>query len=243
MWNLPFKNDAFRPFLDALSESRNLAPLTLEDVEGTPIGLRIQPMVFRDQHEWNALILLSGILSHPEFQNWWSSQVISNAQLINLKETSADMLADFRNSALERLFLGIFAIFIVLSFGLKSPAKAFMALIPVVLAICLTTAILSAIGERLSLFHLIALLLTTGIGIDYSLFFQRRETLATGQHQITSALIICVISTVTVFGILATSSIPVLHSIGLTVALGAPLCFLLALSSSNAGYLFHKNQE
>ena len=241
--NLPFKQDAFSPFLDALSASRKLAPLTLEDIAGTPAGLRTQPMVFKDQHEWNALILLSGIHSHAEFRNWWSSQQISNAQLISLKETSADMLAQFRNSTLERLLLGIVAIFILLSFGLKSPTKALMALIPVILAVCLTTAMLAAIGERLSLFHLVALLLTTGIGIDYSLFFQRRETLDAGRQHITNALIICVISTVTVFGILATSSIPVLHSIGLTVALGAPLCFILALSSSSAGYLFHKNQE
>jgi predicted exporter len=104
--------------------------------------------------------------------------------------------------------------------------------LPILIAIGLTSTLLGAMGERLSLFHLIALLLTAGIGIDYSLFFHHGENQETQRLHIMHALLVCAASTVTVFGMLAASPIPVLHSIGITVTTGAPLCFLLALAAS-----------
>ncbi len=58
-----------------------------------------------------------------------------------------------------------------------------------------------------------------GIGIDYSLFFSRPAPL-TDRRNTAHALLVCAISTLTVFGILAFSRLPVLHAIGLTVFLG-----------------------
>ena len=234
MQGLPFRQEAFTAFLQALSQSRELPPLSFDEAEATPIGLRIQAMMFESGGEWNAITLLSGIDSPADFQAWWSRQALPGSLLINLKDTSSGMLAEFRDNALVRLLLGILIIFAVLSFGLKSLQKALAVLLPVVLAACLTTALLGAIGERLSLFHLVALLLTAGIGIDYSLFFQRRRTQAATRTHITHALVICAISTTTVFAILATSPIPVLHAVGLTVCIGVPLCFALALAAASS---------
>ncbi len=201
-------------------------------MEGTPTGLRIQPLLFRDETGWKALILLSGITSSAAFRDWWQQQDLKDAQLIDLKQASATLLTEFRNSSLERVLLGITAILLVLSLGLRSLTAALRVLLPILLAIGLTSALLGAMGERLTLFHLIALLLTAGIGIDYSLFFHRRESQGTERLRIMHALLVCAVSTVTVFGMLAASPIPVLHSIGMTVTLGVPLCFLLALASS-----------
>ena len=233
MQGLPYKQEAFAPFLAALSESRALPPLGPDEVEGTPTGLRIQPLLFSDETGWKALTLLSGISSSADFRNWWQQQDLKDAQLIDLKQASATLLTEFRNSTLERLLLGIAAILLILSLGLQSISAALRILLPILLAIGLTSTLLGAMGERLTLFHLIALLLTTGIGIDYSLFFHRRESQDTEQLSILHALLVCTVSTATVFGLLATSSIPVLHSIGITVTIGTPLCFLLALAASS----------
>jgi len=229
---LPFRQDAFAPFLGAIKESRTLPPLELVDVEGTPTGLRIQPLLFRDETGWNALILLSGITASTDFRDWWQQQGLMDAELVDLKQASATLLAEFRNSTLERLILGIVVILLILSLGLRSAAAALRILLPILLAIGLTATLLGAMGERLSLFHLIALLLTAGIGIDYSLFFHRGESRNAERLCIMHALLVCAVSTVTVFGILAVSTIPVLHSIGITVTIGVPLCFLLALAAS-----------
>ena len=233
MQGLPFRQEAFAPFLTALSESRALPPLAPGDVEGTPTGLRIQPLLFSDETGWKALILLSGITPGTDFRNWWQQQGLKDAQLIDLKQASATLLTEFRNSTLERLLLGIVAILLVLSLGLRSATAPLRVILPILLAIGLTSALLGAMGERLSLFHLIALLLTAGIGIDYSLFFHRHESQVAERLRILHALLVCAVSTVTVFGLLAASPIPVLHSIGITVTIGTPLCFLLALAASS----------
>jgi predicted exporter len=236
MQGLPFREDAFAPFLTALAESRALPPLGINDVTGTPTGLSIQPLLYNDETGWKALILLSGIAAGSGFRDWWQQQGIPAAQLIDLKQTSATLLTEFRNSALERLLLGIAAILLVLSLGLRSATAALRVTLPILLAISLGSALLGVMGERLSLFHLIALLLSAGIGIDYSLFFQRRESRGTDQPGITHALLVCAVSTVTVFAILASSSVPVLHAIGITVTTGVPLCFLLAVAASRYRY-------
>jgi predicted exporter len=235
MQGLPFRQDAFEPFLETLTESRSLPPLTLREVAGTPIGVRTESLLFSDGQSWKSLLLLSGLDSSSEFLDWWNQQSPANAGFLDLKQVSDDMLAQFRDSALERLALGILAILLILAVGLRSARRAFLTLLPVLVATGLTAALLGGIGERLSLFHLIAMLLTAGIGIDYSLFFQRKESGVPERLATLHALLVCAVSTVTVFGILATSPIPVLRAIGITVAIGVPWCFLLSLVSARPG--------
>ena len=66
-------------------------------------------------------------------------------------------------------------------------------------------AILRLTGELLSLFHLVSLLLVVGISIDYGLFFSRGDTDAGMRGRTFHGLMVCMLSTVSVFGILATS--------------------------------------
>jgi predicted exporter len=87
-------------------------------------------------------------------------------------------------------------------------------------------------GERLSLFHLVSLLLVLGISLDYSLFFGRegdsRETRVRTAH----ALSVCALSTIGVFALLTLSSIPVLDAIGKTVGIGTVCGYSMAFALS-----------
>jgi predicted exporter len=80
---------------------------------------------------------------------------------------------------------------------------------------------LLSIGERLSLFHLVSLLLVIGIGLNYALFFNRPFTDDADRRRTLLSLTVCIIATLSAFGALAFSRTPVLHAIGLTVSLGA----------------------
>jgi predicted exporter len=106
--------------------------------------------------------------------------------------------------------------------------------LPVILAIAMTTALLYWSGVQLSLFHLVSLMLVLGIGLDYSLFFHRRETDMSERSRTLHALAVCALSTAMVFGILGSSEIPVLQAIGQTVALGVGLSFIATFAL--AGY-------
>ncbi|HPE73314.1 MAG TPA: MMPL family transporter, partial [Candidatus Competibacter sp.] len=91
-------------------------------------------------------------------------------------------------------------------------------------------ATLLALGERLSLFHLVSLLLVLGIGVDYGLFFSRPGTDPAARRRTLHALLVCCGSALTVFILLSTSTLPALHAIGLTVSLGVVASFVAALS-------------
>jgi predicted exporter len=92
----------------------------------------------------------------------------------------------------------------------------------------MTVAVLVASGEKLSVFHLVALLLVLGIGLNYALFFERTPADADERLRTRLALSVCSVSTIVTFGFLALSSTPVLHAIGSTVALGAVLALVMS---------------
>ena len=84
-------------------------------------------------------------------------------------------------------------------------------------------------GVSLNLFHLIALVLAAGLGLDYALFFERAADDPAEQRRTLHAVLVCSLSTLMVFALLAMSSLPVLRSIGVTVSAGVVCNFVLAL--------------
>jgi predicted exporter len=79
------------------------------------------------------------------------------------------------------------------------------------------------------LFHLIALMLVAGLGLDYALFFERAARDRKEQVRTFHALLACSVSTFMVFALLATSTLPVLRAIGLPVAIGVVSNFFLSM--------------
>ena len=230
MDGLPFRMPPFQAFLDAIDESRSLRPLTMQDLAGTPVANRIDALMLPDDEGWIGLIMLVGLRDTAGFHSWWQENGIADAELIDMKQVSGGMITGFRDSALNRLMIGILAITIILSAGLRSPLLALRAFLPVLLAAASTIALLGVTGQPVSLFHLIALLLMAGIGIDYSLFANRLAMHPDESDSIANAILICAVTTITIFGILAFSPIPVLKAIGITVAMGVPLCILFILA-------------
>jgi predicted exporter len=111
-------------------------------------------------------------------------------------------------------------------------------IIPFSGAIILTIATLLLFGYSLSIFHLVTLLLVVGLAIDYSIFMFYAQKNITQHNNINDvsqvSVIICLISTVIMFGALGLSTLPVLKAIGLTASLGAIYAFLLTFLISNA---------
>ena len=96
--------------------------------------------------------------------------------------------------------------------------------IPIIAAI-VSLSVLGFLGEAISLFNVMALLLILGIGVDYALFF--RET---GVESPATLLAIALSSATTLlaFGLLALSATTAIHSFGLTILVGILVAFLLS---------------
>nr|WP_233511778.1 MMPL family transporter [Luteimonas weifangensis] len=108
-------------------------------------------------------------------------------------------------------------------------------LAPMALTTLLILAVLRGCGVELTLFHLVALILAAGLGLDYALFFEHAGDERAAQLRTLHAVIVCSLTTLLVFALLALSSIPVLRAIGSTVALGVAGNFVLALLIARGG--------
>jgi predicted exporter len=101
-------------------------------------------------------------------------------------------------------------------------------LAPLAAAVIVTVAILIAGGDRLNIFHVVALLLVIGVGSNYTLFFERRNMANASPERTVTSLFFCNLSTVIGFGVIGFASTPVLSAIGSTVAIGAFLSLVFA---------------
>ena len=227
---LPFRKGLFQPFVAELEASRQLPPLTADMLQGTLSGLRLNSLLRQDEDGWYALVTLAGIHEPLALQQLAAGY---SARLIDIPQEASRLVSNYRDDALQLLAAGVAAIVIVLSLALRSATRMLRVILPVATAAALTAALLSWSGEQLSLFHLTALLLVLGIGLDYGLFFDRCRTNRQECINTLGALLICATTTLLVFGLLASSSQPVLHALGITVSLGVLFTLLLTVVTGN----------
>jgi len=162
--------------------------------------------------------------------------------LLDLKGDSDRLYQTYRHQALLLAFLGALAIVALLFLSFRSPRRVFAVIGPLAASVIVTVALLTAAGDKLSIFNLVGLLLVVGVGSNYALFFERRDSggeLSALQHRerIIVSLVLANLCTVIGFGVLTFSRIPVLHGIGMTVAIGAilSLVFSAVLSAPEDG--------
>jgi len=145
----------------------------------------------------------------------------SGVELLDLKRESRVLLATYREHALRLWAVGLALIAVLLFVHLRSATRVLAVLAPLAAAVAATCALLLGAGAKLTLFHLVALLLVVGVGSNYALFFEHRSPSAAERRGTVFAIVLCAATTVVAFGLLASSHTPVLNMIGTTVALGA----------------------
>jgi predicted exporter len=143
---------------------------------------------------------------------------------LDLKAESDRLLGTYLHEALTLSLAGSLVIVVLLSVSLRSPRRIFVVLLPLAAAVLCTAAIVLVAAGRLSIFNLFGLLLAVAVGSNYCLFFERGD--ANAGPRMLASLVLADLCTVIGFGILSFSAIPVLHGIGLTVAIGAFLSLL-----------------
>jgi predicted exporter len=104
--------------------------------------------------------------------------------------------------------------------------RTWRVLAPTAAASVLTLAILGLTGQHLQLFHVLALMLLLGVGVDYGIFMQ--EDRQRGDDAPWLAVGLSAASTLLSFGLLALSGTPALRAFGLTMLLGTALVWLAA---------------
>lgn len=225
---LPFRDDLFKPFLEDVARARTAPPVTPANLANTAWGLAIESLLVRQGDGWIGLAPLSGV-TDPAAPAAAVAALRDPAVLsLDLKVESDSIVRTYRDQALVLAFLGVVAIAVVLALGLRSMRRVLDVMIPVLAAIAATAAILALASVRLSLLHIVSLLLVLGIGVNYALFFNRSVTDAADRIRSTYSVVVANITTLIAFGALAGSGTAVLQAIGQTVALGAALSLVFS---------------
>jgi predicted exporter len=230
---LPLRQSAFEPFFAAVAAARAAPQLNAGDLAGTALGLKIDGLLHVADGRWFAVVPLAEINDQKKLQAAVFDASIPGVRWIDLQQTSREMMSDFRAHALAAFGVGAFLILVVLMIGLSSIVAVVRVALPVGIAVCATAAAMVSIGSPLTVFHLVALMLVAGIGIDYALFIDAGIAIRETQDRIFRSLAIVAGTTVCAFGTLASSQVSVLRAIGVTVTVGVflSLAFCLLLSS------------
>ena len=226
--DLPFRPQLFEPFLRDVEHARHLPPLTPERLAGSPLALLIGGLLLPRDGMWTGLVTFSEVSDARPLQKLADGSG-GALTLLDLKQASEDVVVHQRERILWSLAVASVLLVLVIAIALRSVRRVGRVLAPMTLTTLLILAVLHGSGIGLNLFHLIALVLAAGLGLDYALFFEHAEHDPHEQRRTLHAVIVCSISTFVVFAVLATSSLPVLRAIGATVALGVIGNFVLAL--------------
>jgi predicted exporter len=224
---LPFRATAFDPFRASVAESRTVAPLTPDALGAAPLmAARLAPLLQRQGEGWQAVILPGDVRDPAALRS--AAAAIPGLLHVDVKAETEAILA--RQTRLAMMWAAVGAVLVmallVSGQGLRGGLRIALALGG---ALLLTVTALTALGERITLFHLAAMLLLAGVSLDYALFMARSDEADPDEAgRALRGVLNCTITTLLTFGLLALCRTPVLHAIGLTVTLGVASAFLLA---------------
>jgi len=223
----PFRPGAFAPFLADVERARRLPPLEPADLAGTPLEARVGGLLLEREGHWTGLVTLTGLRDPAALERIAGAS--EGVALLDLKQASEDLVAHQRERILWCLAGAAVLLVLVVGVALRDAGRVRRVLAPMALTTLLVLALLHVGGVSMNLFHLIALVLAAGLGLDYALFFERAADDPAEQRRTLHAVLVCSLSTLMVFALLALSSLPVLRAIGVTVSLGVVSNFVLAL--------------
>jgi predicted exporter len=213
----PFRADAFDGFVEDMAQARAAPPLRPDDLAGTPLEASLAGLLLERDGHATALVSLNGLQDPDAVARVAQAH---GARLMDLKQASESLVAEYRERVLWALALAVVLLSLAVGWRLRSWHRTLRVLAPMMLTTALVVAVLRGLGVELNLFHLVALMLAAGLGLDYALFFDHAGAERAEQRRTLHAIIVCAFSTLLVFSLLALSTIPVLRAIGGTVALG-----------------------
>ena len=219
----PFRADAFAAFLADVERARGAEPLRPADLAGTPLAATVEGLLLPGA---TALVSLSGLTDVEAVSR---AAAEAGGELLDMKQASESLVAEYRGRVLAALAVAALLLAATVWFSLRTPGRVARVLLPMALTTLVILAVLRGLGVELNLFHLVALILAAGLGLDYALFFEHAGDRRDDQLRTLHAVLVCSLMTLLVFSLLALSSIPVLRAIGSTVAIGVFSNFVLAL--------------
>jgi len=223
----PLRAERLEPFVADVERARTAAPTTRRDIAGTAIDAALDGMLLEGRDGRSRAIIglrapAGAALDANAVRAALDGAKAPDAFLLDLKGEVDALYGSYFQRALAMSAVGLGIIVLLLFASLRSPARVARVMAPLVAGVLVVAAGHALAGSALTLLHLVGLLLVVAIGSNYALFFDRLAA-ADGPPapRTLASLALANATTVASFGVLAASSIPVLHALGSTVAPGA----------------------
>lgn len=192
--------------------------LTVDAFLRSPLGAAVRPL-WLDQ--------VSVVMLHaPSREQLGELHALSSLPGVRFVDRTGDLSAlmqRWRVRMSELLVLGYAVIFVALVWRFRK--EAWRAVLPTAVSSGLALAAVGFMGEPMTLFHVLALWLLLGIGVDYSIFLLEHPADG-GEAWLSVGL--GAVSTLLSFGLLAVSSTPAVHAFGVTLGIGVSLVWLFS---------------
>jgi predicted exporter len=234
---IPIRAEKLEPFLRDAGAARTQPLLTREDLEGTSLSSVVDALLLEDGDRWSAILPLRVPTTVAiDVERVHSAIVESDlgadveAVVLDVKAETDRLYATYLSTVVRLSLAGVGGIVLLLLLALRSPARVFRVVAPLILAVLAVAAGLVLLNVELTILHLIGMLLIVAVGSNYALFFDRRANAPhAGSVPLTLAsLLIANAATVVGFGVLGFSTVPVLSDLGSTVAPGAFLALVFS---------------
>jgi predicted exporter len=237
---LPLRTDRLQPFVHDVEAARAMAPLTPDQLAGTSLETPIESLLMKAGGGWGGWVALlplrgaaGGDVSDAAAARVRAALPASgevHIALVDLTGEADRLYSGYLRQAGDLALAGFVAIVVLLLIALRSVTRMLRVVIPLALAVITVAALLVARGQQLTILHVVGMLLIVAVGSNYALFFDhnREQPEHSSAHLTLASLVIANLATVTAFGVLATSRVPVLADLGSTVAPGTLLALLFS---------------
>jgi predicted exporter len=211
----------------ALEQARDMAvspadrALWLGDVGGAQAGI----------------VMLRGLRDAPAAARVAdAARGLEGVRWVDRTADTSGLLGRYRASMTGLLVLG--HALVLLALACRYRAAAWRAWLPTALASLAALATLGWLGQPVQLFHVLALALLLGVGIDYGVFLLEHR----GDGSAWTAVVLGAASTGLAFGLLALSHTPALRAFGFTLLVGLGVVAVLAPALRATPALLHPSR-
>ncbi|MEK7779107.1 MAG: hypothetical protein AAB293_03460 [Pseudomonadota bacterium] len=232
---LPLSVQSLQGFVEDVANSKALPLLRSDKLKnstfGITLGVTLYPVKAGGNRFYHALIQLQaplqngkvGSINHEVLQTELLDIVNEQSVLLDLKDDFDSIYKTYLNKILKFSAAGFIAIIVLLLLVLRSLQTTLLVILPLACAILFVTALLHLLGSQLNLLNIIGLLLVFAVGSNYALFFSSSQS-----NMTLASLLLATTTTGIGYGVLIFSQIPILQTIGITVASGVFLALIFS---------------
>jgi predicted exporter len=230
----PFRPNMFEPFFNEVAAARR-APLLTPAALPATLRVELRSMLFPRSNGWDAIVPLRDVSDPTRIAEEIAKSKQRGLQFVDLNRQTDQLLRTYQRDATMLASIGSLAIVVLLLVGLRSLRRVIAVMAPLAASVILTAAILTADGGKLSIFMVVGFLLIAAVGSNYCLFFECQHRDPESENRSTASIVLANLCTVSAYGVMSFSHIPVLHDIGVTVAIGTFLSLLFSAVLSTSG--------